>query len=347
MEVVLIILKYIGILISGVFGVYGLMMDFKDDKGKVTKAGNRALKIIIISSLISISSQTVEIYLDSKKEEDDNKKALKEIQQNSKILHSIDRAINPIENVRISYSIKLDPNHKKISPYYKRLTSTLPKTIDTISTNDNYQFRKLDVHPVHIDRYDKIRSVRIGSNSNFFPNPILEPVAFNVLRESEIQLDFFKKDVAIESIMNLSRDYFDNVDLSIRVSAGIDRRDYNNRHYVELELDNFQLNLESSFIHADSKYWESNGNIIGIPDLLNSTLVVWLPNTFGYGDDDHNKIVDEIKGQFELERLTLKLSKGREFWIRRDSLKFYKTSNGEKFFVFKLPASIEELNNLN
>jgi hypothetical protein len=61
-NVVLAILKLAAIMLSGILGVVGLLVSYKDQDGKVTKWGRRALIAVVISSLVAALRQGVEVY---------------------------------------------------------------------------------------------------------------------------------------------------------------------------------------------------------------------------------------------------------------------------------------------
>jgi hypothetical protein len=42
-DILITVLKFAGMLLSGVFGVYGLLVKFRDKDDKITKAGRNAL----------------------------------------------------------------------------------------------------------------------------------------------------------------------------------------------------------------------------------------------------------------------------------------------------------------
>jgi hypothetical protein len=60
-NVLLAILKLAAIMLSGILGVVGLLVNYKDKDGKVTKWGRRALIAVVISSLVAALTQGVEV----------------------------------------------------------------------------------------------------------------------------------------------------------------------------------------------------------------------------------------------------------------------------------------------
>jgi hypothetical protein len=45
-EITLLTLKFIGMILTGVLGAFGLLVKFKDDRGRTTKQGKTALFLI-------------------------------------------------------------------------------------------------------------------------------------------------------------------------------------------------------------------------------------------------------------------------------------------------------------
>jgi hypothetical protein len=52
-DIAIVIFKYLRMILSGAFGIYGLLVKFKDDKDRITKAGRTALVLIIASALVA------------------------------------------------------------------------------------------------------------------------------------------------------------------------------------------------------------------------------------------------------------------------------------------------------
>lgn len=61
--IVISILKFLSIILGGVFGVIGLLINFKDPEGKITSGGRKALVIIIVSGVVALSSEVLEMIL--------------------------------------------------------------------------------------------------------------------------------------------------------------------------------------------------------------------------------------------------------------------------------------------
>ncbi|MDN3687443.1 hypothetical protein [Cyclobacterium jeungdonense] len=346
MIILLIILKYLGIVISGFFGAYGLITDFKDKQGKITNAGKRALVIILVSSAISIIAQTVEIYLNSAKEKAASEAALKELQQNSKILYNIDRTLNLIADVSVSYVITVDTTDTKIKSYHEKLASTVANLLDTISNDNHNELDRIGLFPSILSSNGRIEEITIDSKSDYFPDEFNEPIAYYSLGYSGINLTFFKKEIPIDSIINDTYYHYSKKDLEMNVEAGINSSFLNGPHFIRYNLNKNSLEINGTNLQSDSKYWNSSGKIIGIPDLLNTTLVISLRSSIVSGNDSIDNKVHEVRNQFQLRTLILEMSKGRDFRIKPEQTKRFVNKDGWTFYIFKFPSSIEELNKL-
>src|SRR6266853_828498 len=125
--------KFTGVLISGIFGVIGLLLNFKDKDGQVTKAGRRALILIITSTLVALISQSIEVYRERNKESEAARKYDQEIQRNGKLLYEVDRGLQPIKDVRLGFVIAVPLEHPKLQAYRARLDQQIAQILPRLS----------------------------------------------------------------------------------------------------------------------------------------------------------------------------------------------------------------------
>ncbi|CAN0426660.1 unnamed protein product, partial [Ectocarpus sp. 13 AM-2016] len=121
------VLKYFGIIIGAVFGIFGLTRDFKGVDGKLNKSGKKALFIIAASGVVSVSAQTLEYAIELKKAEDENivtssllKGSKEALKQNSLILEEINRNLFPLKDFKFSYTLWFPLRSELAQDYKKR-----------------------------------------------------------------------------------------------------------------------------------------------------------------------------------------------------------------------------------
>jgi hypothetical protein len=120
MDVALAILKFTAVLSAGVWGVVGLLVDYKKD-GEITRWGRRALFGTVASTLIAVLTQSIETYKDRVAAHEAERKRSAEAETVRITLEQINRAISPFrENVTLSvvYWVRDSP---AVRLYFARL----------------------------------------------------------------------------------------------------------------------------------------------------------------------------------------------------------------------------------
>src|SRR5262249_10210427 len=113
-EVILILLKFLGIVSSAAFGIIGLLHNFKDENGLVTRWGRISLIGIVVSALIAGSTEAINL-MKTRRESQAEAKRREEIlrridattQQSEQVLREVSRGVHPIEGLRVSFDAEL------------------------------------------------------------------------------------------------------------------------------------------------------------------------------------------------------------------------------------------------
>lgn len=98
-EIALIALKFAALIVGGVFAAIGLLTDYRDKTGRVTKWGKTALFGIILSTIIGAGSQAVESYRDRMAVLANDAANRKSEEQTQVVLGQIKRAIYPLRDI--------------------------------------------------------------------------------------------------------------------------------------------------------------------------------------------------------------------------------------------------------
>src|SRR5262249_8752920 len=142
---VLLTLKFAGAILTGVFGVFGLLVEFKDENGKVTRWGKIALCLIIFSALVASGSTAIEEVRRRDDAARQAKETLASAQRSEGMLQDIKRVLYPFKTVGLEYKIRvpnqsdlkteyLDGFERNKGAYVKNLSLGIP-----VSGMNNYQ----------------------------------------------------------------------------------------------------------------------------------------------------------------------------------------------------------------
>ena len=102
-EITLIALKLVALIVGGVFAAIGLLTDYRDESGKVTRWGRIALFVIVLSTIIGAGTQGVESYRDRRAGLANDAAKRESEKQTRKVMVEIRRAVYPIRNVMLEY----------------------------------------------------------------------------------------------------------------------------------------------------------------------------------------------------------------------------------------------------
>jgi hypothetical protein len=341
MDIAITIFKYLSLLVGTCSGVIGLLSDFRDKQtGKITKNGYRLLWLIIVSAFISLSSQTLELYRDKVKDEIAEKKSLEEAVKTNQILTDLNRTLNPIKDINVSYTIQIPLTDPRLNSYRQRLTRQLDSIMTSFS-NLSFDQKRSNLrtkYGVFVTSYstDSIFSVEFEKDSPLLPDKTSEALAFYVLQYGEVDYSFYNN-----SIKNIS----DTIrpDFHFSVTSGIINDGLEGEHKISYERNNQSLYINGFLIESTSKYWDKRGKIISIPDLAEARLIMTLLSIMVSGNDDIDKQLHEVRRGFKLENSFFKMSEGRELHFRKKAIKQINKDGDLPKYLFFFPKDLEEI----
>lgn len=117
--------KASSIVLTGAFGVLGLVKDFKDKKGKITKWGRISLAGILLSTGLGVITQLMDSSAAAQKEADTAKQTLR-------IVQDIQRGLSPLDEPVIGIDLSLDCTNLAYGEFCDKIKSkpdglTLPE----------------------------------------------------------------------------------------------------------------------------------------------------------------------------------------------------------------------------
>jgi hypothetical protein len=352
MDIVLTILKLAGLVLAGAFGALGLLKDFRDDKTKVlTKWGKIALYGILASTALAFIAQALDSAKSAHDAKESEMRAQDQIARSNEILTDLNRSLNPLTNVRVTYWLTVPFEAPEFAAYRERLAKGVAEILASPS-----QAATLGTGYVSVgDAHGRPEAVAIPHSSPLMPQRD-EVIPYYVLRYSGLSFAFFKSprpDAELRAEQTASA----QPDLSFDVgTVGTDTGEKTSEDYsLDFDLESKKLTIFASDLASDPQYWRSNNHILAVPDLSNARLGVQIDDTMvpmvptlpvGGERNATGQTLSRLRSQMQLESLILKINT-RELWIKgRDrDMKRLESSGPRRFVSYEMvfPKAVDDL----
>lgn len=354
------LLKFIGIVGTAIFGVFGSLTDFRDSRGRITKQGWIGLFGVLICAA---SVGAIQIYSDEKSEES----AITLIKSNKRILDDINRSLYQLPGLTVSYFLRPDWKHPKLQSHFKKITQlfgALPASMAGTSTGTSFgggSFPELLEN-----REFEISVCGIRPVIFFFRNPI-EPKNYRYkgLGESSTEdLRISLKNPCEDDLMGrtmnrLIKKVEDRVDKELGADKSKSAKWFpKGEHYsMEYRMENgnvlfFDMKVENMEVDSTSDAWYSNSVISSVFDLLGAQMIIQLTSSGGYEWNPElspeerrarKEETDVLRRSASLSGLVLRIPNGIALGFDNDNLKEYVGELGMKYYSFNFPNNIEKL----
>jgi hypothetical protein len=239
----------------------------------------------------------------------------------------IDRAVNPLADVLISFEVTPPREHPLISKYQQRLEEGL----------NGWD----PIHPpvgISIGRRvhnGEVLDISITERSTLYPNRLNDGLASDFLNSVGIRIEFYMRPVDADRFkLGFGR----NPDLAMIVTSNtsFDRNGIQ-RAFLRYDLKEHRLFVVANNEYSDPNRWEGSGKITSIPDLLKSEMVVRLIDTRSSSNDQETQALKNLN--FDITNVSLKMSGGREFQFVRKMFTRDKDYNDRYFYVCNFSAN--------
>jgi hypothetical protein len=184
------------------------------------------------------------------------------------------------------------------------------------------------------------------SAAPFAPNVRSEMLAYTLLDNSELELQFFKDpiDPKDHSAINADRGKGLEPDWTLSVAGSLSRQgSYLGRHTIDYSMNPKIFSIRAEGFLSNPRFWVSTGKIVGIPDLLGAEMFVLLQPHTTTGDPAIDQFLSEIRRGFELDSLIISISTGRELWFRKADLLKHVDTKGYPIYSFIFPKTPDGL----
>jgi hypothetical protein len=288
LDTILIALKLIGTLFSGVFGVLGLTTEFRNRRSKqITKWGRLSLLGIVISTIVAIASQSVETVRDKIAEKDAKDKLSQQLKLADTTLNEVERSVLPLTDLRIGYKVEIPIENPLLAGYRKRLT-------------EGYEL---------LQKGDAIGNAKFGSAvaggpgfTDFLLGPSMRPakedgLIYDFLEQHGMSVTLYRQPIDISGLLSPPASGRLRADLSFSIEP----------QPVEVlyETPSGKLYFTVLDTVVDKTRWHGDDRIVSIPDLSGSQLVAQvLGPDMGSGPLDAN--TQSLLNGLRVESMTIR-----------------------------------------
>jgi hypothetical protein len=298
--------KFLGLFLAGVFGILGVLTEYRDEEGKITKWGRRAVIGTIVSTMVAFISQGLEFQMQAQEQHEANEKSLKQAQANTALLEQLSRAVDPLNSFEVWAWVGVDFNTPELAAYGNRVSQAINEALKSAKPEDRYLKNGIVVTSRESD-FGKILSVAINPTSPSFPNERTEPVAYYLVRYLDISFRFKKASLpspAGEPPIP---------DLEIDVGTADEPSSVALTYNVEKK----QFEIEATSMQANSEFWRNHGNVLAVPDLykLGTTVAIVSGVGFPPGNPLNAKIL-KSRRNLSIRVVSIRLPRGRKLWLR-------------------------------
>lgn len=324
------VLKIATALIGGALGIAGLLANYRDANGKLTRAGVAVFSGIALSAVVGVITSGIEATRDraSSREQAARTEAL---------LHELSRSIQPIRELSVVYWMEIPQGNKIVDAYVSRLKSGIENRLQFLSRLSPRVEATKGLEAWAADSYGQPLDVKITSESDLWPQGEEADIA-RLLAFSSLNVDIFKKPIIPEN-------YEPIVGVSdFGASAGI----FPKRAELSWDLKKKRLNAVIQ-MQFDKSLWKTNGAVTSVVDLYGAQILL-IPSFSSNMEIYNGKLVTvlespqkELARSTKLQTIMLDFGEGRSFWINGD--KFRKTAykTGYPIYSVSLPKSQTEL----
>lgn len=354
------LLKFIGIVGTAIFGVFGSLTDFRDKSGRVTKQGWIGLSGVLICAA---SVATIQIYSDQKSEES----AITLIKSNKRILDDINRSLHQLPGMTISYFLRPDWKHPKLQPHFEKMTKKFgPGAFGLPDVFIGPSFGGGTFLELYENRELEVSVCAVKPVIFFFKKPI-EPKNFKYkgLGESlneDLRISLENPcagDLISRSMERITKKIRNRVDKKVGLDEPKSEKwmpkaeNYSMEWRMEAEkIIFFDMEIKDMEIDSTSDAWRSNSLISSVYDLLNAQMIVQLTSSGGVGWSFETPLelrhaqkeeTESLRRSISLSGLVLRIPNGIALAFDNDNLEEYVGEKGMKYYAFKFPNNIEKL----
>jgi hypothetical protein len=308
-ELLLNIVKYAGIALAGAFGALGVLTQTRDKEGALTPWGRLAFAGVVVSTLVSLAAQTLEIAAGARKAEEDRQQALR-------LLLEIRRGQQPLHEVEAGAWARCPVAARaELGTYGQRVEKEYPKEFkQRFGFDPGPRLGRLSLPGLHsLPEFP----IYLTPGERLFPTTKEEPLVHQLLAGLHAEF-FFYKGGGDEPEPDPS---FQKADLFFGIEVESDQPGASLAYYPESKV----FVVGGSKL-VESRRWRSQGTLIAVADLPGARMAVQvsprgaLPSASPFG----------------VHAVSLQVA-GQGVWLTADDLAAKRSANGAPYATFTFP----------
>ncbi len=352
------VVKYTSALFTAGYGLYATVTDFKverkDGRKILSRKGYIGIGILIVSSVLSLSTNAIKDAIDSReKAAKDSKEDQTRLEITGKLREQLETSRQMAETLQTEQKVSAE-----ISKTLGKATNDLSNSIGT--SRDILELTKLAQPLTHLriflvmllptknedmtafvrnvdsylePRLPQLAGVKkeygimfpdIDNNVEVSVGQLAKPIAVRFKTTST----FLSNAYPVGAVVAGTIAHLEFYPLkSARVPRARPSREPGlrieltgsgqDRPDVQYRLDTGRVEANWSF-HPDRKHWDDPGMLISIPDLLDSYVCVDVAEQVYAEDADMNQRQQRIRRELLLDYLTIQNEEGRQYWLTFD-----------------------------
>ncbi len=327
-DAVLALLKIVGAAVGGILGIAGLLADFHNASGRLSKAGYWVLAGIVLAMAAGVGGSVIEGY----KAKSDS---VEQANRTQRLLHEINRTLQPITRLQSTYWVEIPRGDPVVERYIDRLSKGVEARLQAlreIRFPAPYPGLSISASDVH----DEPWIIDITEKSDLWPKGA-ERLIGQLAREMTLAVFLLKSPINPET--------FQPIQGTVDLSAGeIFPKT------VQLAWDRKRSRLS---IFATTEYskglWNRNGRLNSILDLPGIQIFFIPPHTSDFRlPERYARFIDErlekLARSIELTTVRLSFAEGQSVWLHRNQFRKTRYIGGYPMFSVVLPTDEGEFN---
>lgn len=338
MELALVLLKVLGVLISGVFGVLGTVVRIRDRAGDLTNKGKTFIAGSVAGLLLAVVSQIFESYTQREAQQAAAAESLESTRRLELIVTELNRTLQPISPLEVYISgSKVSLDDEVFSAYKERLNSGIESFLKK-SKLEQMKDKNFSTPSVKSERGVLVPlNIEISPSSKFYPTMARDFRVRSLIFPTCYNFVFIKTPIPSETFLPTAHYGSSNGDLRVGFWFPQDLS-------LVKDLATGEYKVSGS-LKSDQARWEDNtGKIVSLPDLAGSQLFVsgcgrskFTTNSF----TKNEKVLPDVDVKMALGTVKIEIGK-RSIWINESKFQRHESELGV-YWEYLFPETQAEL----